>query len=150
MIIKIRSKGFTLLEIMIVVVIIGILASFIVPKLMHRPDQARVIKAKQDILTLENALELYKLDNGRYPTTQQSLEALVHKPTISPIPNNWSPDGYIKKLTKDPWGNPYHYRYPGKKGEFDIYSDGADGKEGGEGMDQEIGNWDINDETSTN
>ncbi len=143
-----KNRGFTLLEIMVVIVIIGILASFVVPKLVDRPNEARVIKAKQDILTLENALELYNLDNGRYPSTQQSLEALVRKPSLSPSPNNWKEGGYIKKLSEDPWGHPYQYLYPGKHGEFDIYSYGADGKSGGTDIDREIGNWDIDNANS--
>jgi len=142
------NKGFTLLEIMIVVVIIGILASFIVPRLVDRPDQARLIKVKHDLLTLESALELYKLDNARYPTNQQGLQALVKKPITSPVPANWKKGGYIKKLKKDPWGNNYQYRYPGKHSDFDIYSYGADGKPGGAEIERDVGNWNIENESS--
>lgn len=136
-----RSKGFTLIEIMVVIVIIGILASVLVPRLIERPEQARIIKAKQDILTLENALELYKLDNGHYPSNEQSLKALVKKPTTPPIPQNWKSEGYIKKLQNDPWGNPYQYSNPGKHGEIDIYTNGPTDKKGGEDANQVIGNW---------
>ena len=133
------QKGFTLVEILVVVVILGILAAIVVPKITSRPDQARVIKAKQDILSIENALELYKLDNGNYPTTNQGLITLSKRPTIAPIPENWQP--YLKQLPEDPWGRPYHYRIPGEKGDIDIFTYGADGQPGGKGIQAEIGNW---------
>lgn len=136
-----KNRGFSLIEIMVVVVILGILASIVVPKLMSRPDEARIVKAKQDVLALQNALELYKLDNGFYPSTEQSLKALVEKPSNNPQPTNWKP--YLKSLPKDPWGRPYVYLYPGAHGEFDVYSLGADGQEGGTGIDADIGNWDA-------
>ena len=135
-----QQKGFSLIEIMVVVVILGILASIVVPKLMSRPDEARVVKAKQDVLALQNAVELYKLDNGFYPTTDQGLNALVEKPQSSPMPNNWK--SYLKSLPKDPWGRDYMYLIPGAHGDFDVYSLGADGEEGGTGINADIGNWD--------
>lgn len=137
----IKNKGFTLIEIMVVITIIGILAAVIVPKVIGRSDQARVVKAKQDINSLEQALELYKLDNGFYPTQSQGLKALVAQPSSDPIPQNWKSDGYIKRLPTDPWNNSYQYVNPGKHGEYDIFSYGADGKEGGTGNNADIGNW---------
>jgi general secretion pathway protein G len=134
-----HQKGFSLIEIMVVVVIMGILASIVVPKLMSRPDEARAVKAKQDVLTLQNAIELYKLDNGIYPTTDQGLNALVEQPQSGPQATHWK--SYLKSLPKDPWGRDYIYLYPGSHGEFDIYSLGADGKEGGDNDSGEIGNW---------
>ncbi len=133
--------GFTLIEVMVVVVILGILAAAIVPKLMSRPDEARMVKAKQDIRTLEGALQLYRLDNFVYPSTDQGLEALVDKPTDDPIPSNWKDGGYIERLPKDPWGNDYRYLNPGEQGEIDIYSLGADGQVGGRGAGTDVGNW---------
>lgn len=133
--------GFTLLEIMVVVVILGILAALVVPKIISRPDEARVIAAKQDIASLQQALKLYRLDNHRYPTTEQGLQALVARPTTSPVPPNWKTGGYIERLPKDPWGNPYQYLNPGVHGEIDIFSTGADGVSGGEGNDADIGSW---------
>jgi general secretion pathway protein G len=138
-----RQGGFTLIEIMVVVVILGILAAVVVPRIMDRPDEARVTKAKQDIRVLESALALYKLDNFSYPSTQQGLDALVSKPSGDPEPKNYKTGGYIKSLPKDPWGNAYQYLSPGSKGEIDIFSLGRDGKPGGEGMDADIGNWDL-------
>ena len=126
---------------MVVVVIIGILASVVVPRIMDNPDKARVAKARNDIQALESALELYKLDNYVYPTTDQGLEALVTKPG-SPEPPNWKQGGYIKKLMSDPWGNDYLYLSPGQHGEIDIFSLGADGAPGGEGPAADIGSWD--------
>ncbi|HWU69658.1 MAG TPA: type II secretion system major pseudopilin GspG [Stenotrophobium sp.] len=137
------QRGFTLIEIMVVVVILGILAAVVVPRIMDRPDVARVVKAKQDIRVLESALNLYKLDNFNYPSTQQGLQALVTKPSGDPEPKNWKAGGYIKSLPKDPWGNPYEYLQPGTHGEFDIFSLGADGKPGGDGVNADIGNWDL-------
>lgn len=137
-----KQQGFTLIEIIVVVVIIGILATFIAPKFLGRTDDARITKAKADIGTLESALELYKLDNYAYPTTDQGLEALVDKPTSDPVPPNWK-DGYIAKMRKDPWQRDYLYLNPGEHGKIDVYTLGADGVEGGEGADADIGNWNI-------
>lgn len=134
-------KGFTLIEVMVVVVILGILAALIVPKVMSRPDEVRIIAAKQDIAALAQALKLYKLDNLVYPSTEQGLQALVIKPATLPLPTNWKPGGYVERLPKDPWGRDYLYLNPGRQGEFDIYSVGADGEPGGEGGNADIGNW---------
>jgi general secretion pathway protein G len=139
----IAVRGFTLIEIMVVVVIMGILAALIVPKLMGRTDDARIIAAKQDIATVMQALKLYKLDNQRYPTTEQGLQALIAKPATGPAADGWKAGGYIDKLPKDPWGNPYQYLSPGIKGEIDVFSLGADGQPGGTGNDADIGSWDL-------
>ncbi|MDH4285570.1 MAG: type II secretion system major pseudopilin GspG [Gallionellaceae bacterium] len=136
-----RSNGFTLIEVMVVIVILGILAALIIPKVMSRPDEARIIAAKQDIASIAQALKLYKLDNMRYPTTEQGLQALVKKPTLPPEPPNWKGNGYLERLPKDPWGNPYQYLQPGLHGDFDLMSLGADGAAGGEGNDADIGSW---------
>ena len=136
------QSGFTLIEIMVVVVIIGILASVVVPRIMDNPDKARTAKAKNDIQALGSALDIYRLDNYIYPTTDQGLEALVSEPTSAPQPPNWKRGGYIKKLLADPWGNEYLYLSPGEHGEVDIYSLGADGATGGEGPAADIGSWD--------
>ncbi|MGA7750705.1 MAG: type II secretion system major pseudopilin GspG [Gallionella sp.] len=138
-----RTRGFTLIEIMVVVVIMGILAALIVPKLMGRTDDARIIAAKQDIATMMQALKLYKLDNQHYPTTEQGLQALIVKPTSGPAADGWKTGGYLDKLPKDPWGNPYQYLSPGIKGEIDVFSFGADGQPGGTGNDADIGSWDL-------
>lgn len=138
-----RGLGFTLLEVMVVIVILGILAALVVPNIIGRPDDARVIAAKQDIATLMQALKLYRLDNQRYPTTDQGLQALVAKPANSPIPSNWKAGGYIERLPRDPWGNPYQYLYPGVRGELDLFSFGADGAPGGEGVDADLGSWSL-------
>ena len=137
---KVKSwqGGFTLLEVMVVVVILGILAALVVPKIISRPDEARVIAAKQDIASLMQALKLYRLDNQRYPTTEQGLQALTAQPTTAP---NWKAGGYVERLPRDPWGNPYQYLNPGVRGEIDIFSFGADGAPGGEGNDADIGSW---------
>jgi general secretion pathway protein G len=142
-ILKYRQSGFTLIEIMIVVVILGILAALIVPKVMGRPDEARIIAAKQDIAALGQALKLYRLDNIRYPATDQGLQALVVKPTSAPIPSNWKSGGYLDRLPKDPWGHDYQYLNPGTHGEIDVFSLGADGAPGGEGNDADIGSWNL-------
>jgi general secretion pathway protein G len=134
-----RQYGFTLIEVMIVIVILGILAALIVPKVMGRPDEARVVAAKQDIATIMQALKLYKLDNRRYPSADQGLDALVKKPTAAPVPDNWK--SYLERLPLDPWGSAYQYLNPGLNGEVDVMSYGADGKPGGEGFDADIGSW---------
>ena len=136
---KHAQRGFSLIEIMVVVVILGILAALVVPKIINRPDEARVVKAKQDVLAIQNALELYKLDNGFYPSTDQGLVALVEKPTSSPVPQDWK--SYLKTLPKDPWGREYLYLNPGQHGDIDVYTNGAHGESGGTGIDAEIGNW---------
>jgi len=136
-----KSRGFTLVEVMVVVVILGILAAFIVPKIAGRPDEAKIAKARHDAQTIETALDLYRLDTGVYPSTDQGLVALVVRPDGEPVPRNWRQGGYLKKLMPDPWGNPYQYLYPGEMGELDIFSYGADGEPGGEGINAEIGNW---------
>ena len=136
-----RCRGFTLIEVMVVIVILGILAALIVPKVMSRPDEARIVAAKQDIATIVQALKLYKLDNMRYPTTEQGLQALVKKPTLPPEPPNWKGNGYLERLPEDPWGHAYQYLQPGLHGEIDVMSLGADGAPGGEGNDADIGSW---------
>ncbi|VAW57238.1 General secretion pathway protein G [hydrothermal vent metagenome] len=136
-----KQQGFTLIEIIVVVVIIGILATFVAPKFMGKTDDARIVKAKNDIQAIESALDLYKLDNYAYPTTDQGLEALINIPSSDPAPTNWQKGGYVKKLQKDPWQRPYLYLNPGEHTEIDIYSYGADGIEGGEGNNADIGNW---------
>lgn len=139
---QISQRGFTLIEIMVVVVILGILGGLVMPKLMGRPDEARVIAAKQDIASVMQALKLYRLDNGRYPTTEQGLRALVALPVVEPLPGNWKSGGYLDKLPKDPWGKAYQYLNPGLRGEIDLWSFGADGQSGGVGTDADIGSWD--------
>lgn len=136
-----RQKGFTLIEIMVVVVILGILATLVVPKIMGRPDEARSVAARQDIASILQALNLYRLDNSRYPTTEQGLQALVTAPTLEPVPGNFKPGGYLAKLPKDPWGSPYQFLNPGLNGEVDVLSFGADKKAGGEGVNADIGSW---------
>ena len=136
-----RQRGFTLIEIMVVIAILGILTALIVPKIMSRPDEARRVAAKQDIGSIKQALDLYRLDNARYPTQDQGLQALISKPTTDPVPNNWKDGGYLDKLPTDPWGHPYQYLNPGVHGEIDVFSFGADGKAGGEGNDADIGSW---------
>ena len=140
---RVRQSGFTLIEIMIVVVILGILAALIVPKVMGRPDEARIIAAKQDIAALGQALKLYRLDNIHYPSTDQGLQALIVKPTSAPIPSNWKSGGYLDRLPKDPWGHEYQYLNPGAHSEIDVFSLGADGAPGGEGNDADIGSWNL-------
>lgn len=126
---------------MVVVVIIGILGALVVPKLLGRTGESRVVAAKTDIATLMQALKLYKLDNQRYPTTEQGLQALIAKPTSGPSANGWKEGGYVEKLPKDPWGNSYQYLSPGLHGEVDIFSFGADGQASGEGEDADVGSW---------
>ena len=134
-----RSRGFTLIELMVVVVIIGVLAALIVPGVLDRADDARITAARADVSQLMQALKLYKLDNQRYPSAEQGLEALVRKPTAGPIPPNWKP--YVEKLPNDPWGRAYQYINPGVKGEIDVFSFGADGQPGGDGKNADIGSW---------
>ncbi len=139
-----KAGGFTLLEIMVVIVILGILASVVVPNLLGNKEKADQQKAVTDIVALESALDMYKLDNSVYPTTDQGLEALVSKPS-NPTPRNYRDGGYIKRLPKDAWGNDYQYLNAGEHGVIDVFSLGADGQEGGEGINTDIGNWNIQD-----
>jgi general secretion pathway protein G len=133
------SRGFTLLELMVVIVIIGVLAALIAPKVLENVDKAKITAAQSNINDLMNALKMYKLDNGRYPTSDQGLQALVAKPTTGTMPGNWR--SYLDKLPNDPWQNPYQYANPGVHGDIDVFSFGADGKPGGEGNDADIGSW---------
>ncbi len=135
-----RNTGFTLIELMVVVLIIGVLAALIVPNVVGRADDAKVAAAKQDVASLMQALKLYRLDNGRFPSGEQGLAALTTKPTVEPIPPNWKTGGYIERLPKDPWGNTYHYANPGVHAEVDVMSYGSDGKPGGEGAGADVHN----------
>jgi len=136
-----RQSGFTLLEIMVVIFIIGLLVAIVAPNVLSNQDDAMQQKARADIATIEQALDMYRLDNYRYPTTEQGLSALTSPPTMEPLADNYRADGYVRRLPEDPWGNPYQYRSPGENGSIDIYSLGADAKLGGEGLDADIGNW---------
>ncbi|MFN5512582.1 MAG: type II secretion system major pseudopilin GspG [Burkholderiales bacterium] len=136
-----RAGGFTLIELMVVIMILGVLAALVVPRVMSRPDEARAIAARQDIAQVMQALKLYRLDNGRYPSTEQGLQALVTRPSSGPAADNWK--SYLDKLPKDPWGRPYQFLSPGVRGEIDVFSLGADGQSGGSGSDTDIGSWDL-------
>ncbi|MGB8338582.1 MAG: type II secretion system major pseudopilin GspG [Burkholderiales bacterium] len=136
-----QARGFTLIEVMVVVAILGILAAIVVPKIMGRPDDARIVAAKQDIGAIMQALKLYRLDNATYPSTEQGLQALIAKPGSQPIPLNWKSGGYLDKVPKDPWGHEYQMLSPGVHGEVDVFSYGADGQQGGEGNNADIGSW---------
>jgi general secretion pathway protein G len=136
-----RLRGFTLIEVLVVVAILGILAAIVVPRIMDRPDEAKRVAAGADVRAIVQMLKLYRLDNGNYPTTDQGLVALVQKPTTNPVPNNWKQGGYLDHLPKDPWGSDYQYLNPGTHGEIDVFSLGADRARGGEGNAADIGNW---------
>jgi general secretion pathway protein G len=138
-----RQGGFTLIEIMVVLVILGLLAAVVVPRIVGRTDEARRTTAKMEIQNIEQALHLFKLDNGFYPTTDQGLEALVEKPTIGQIPNNWREDGYLPKVPTDPWGYKYMYLSPGRHGPYDVVSNGGDGEPGGDGNAADVESWDL-------
>ena len=135
-------QGFTLIEVLVVVVILGILAALVVPRIMDRPDEAKRVAAKADVNAIVQALKLYRLDNGFYPSTEQGLNALVNRPATPPTPGNWKQGGYLERLPKDPWGSDYQYLAPGVRGEIDVFSLGADKARGGDGNAAEIGNWD--------
>jgi general secretion pathway protein G len=144
-VLKKRARGFTLIEVMVVVVIMAILAAIVVPRIMTRPDQAKKVKARTDIGAITNALDLYNLDNGQYPTQDQGIKALVSKPTMAPVPSNYAQGGYLKNLPIDPWGHPYHYANPSKHGAtVDVFTYGANNKSGGTGINAEIGSWNLN------
>jgi len=136
-----RNTGFTLIEVLVVVAILGILAAIVVPRIMDRPDEAKRVAAKADIGAIVQALKLYRLDNGFYPSTDQGLAALAQRPTTQPVPNNWKQGGYLERLPRDPWGGDYQYLNPGTHGEIDVFSLGADHASGGEGNGADIGNW---------
>ena len=142
---KSKNQGFTLIELMVVIIILGILAMWVAPKIMSRPGEARQVKARLDIQNLETALKLYKLDNTSYPSTEQGLQALVEMPETGTIPKKWKKGGYLEKgrVPKDPWGNDFIYLSPGLKGDIDIISYGADGVPGGEDENKDINNWEI-------
>lgn len=141
--VRMTQRGFTLIEIMVVVVILGILAALVAPKLIGRTDDARLVAAKQDIATIMQGLKLYRLDSQRYPTTEQGLQALITRPTTGPEAGGWKAGGYLDKLPMDPWGHPYLYLSPGIRGEVDVFSLGADGQAGGVGSDADIGSWEL-------
>ena len=139
------ERGLTLIELMVVIIILGVLATFIVPRFMDQPEKARVAKARVEIESLASAVKMFKLDNGFYPTTEQGLKALVEKPSVGRIPTHWREGGYLEKkeVPKDPWGNEYVYISPSPNGDFEIISYGADGREGGEGFDADISSQDV-------
>jgi general secretion pathway protein G len=136
-----RQHGFTLMEIMVVIFIIGLLIAVVAPSVLGNQDKAMKQKVMADLATLEQALDMYRLDNLRFPSNEQGLAALVKKPTQEPLPRSWRSDGYVRRLPEDPWGTPYQYRMPGEHGRVDVYSLGADGVPGGEGQDADLGNW---------
>ncbi|WDY57014.1 type II secretion system major pseudopilin GspG [Pseudomonas sp. PSKL.D1] len=136
-----RQRGFTLMEIMVVIFIIGLLIAVVAPSVLGNQDKAMKQKVMADLATLEQALDMYRLDNLRFPSNEQGLAALVKKPTQEPLPRGWRSDGYVRRLPEDPWGTPYQYRMPGEHGRVDVYSLGADGVPGGEGQDADLGNW---------
>lgn len=138
-----RQSGFTLMEIMVVIFIIGLLVAIVAPNVLGNQDQAMQQKVRADLATLEQALDMYRLDNLRFPTREQGLQALIVRPTSEPLPRAWREDGYIRRLPKDPWGQDYQYRIPGQHGRYDVYSLGADAADGGEGNDADIGNWNL-------
>lgn len=140
-----KHSGFTLIEIMVVMVILGLLVAIVAPNIMGRSDQAKVTVAETQLSNIANALDLYRLDNSHYPSTQQGLEALVSKPSGSPEPRNWNPDGYLKNVPEDPWGSEYQYVSPGTEGPYDLYSYGSDGQEGGDGDAADISVWKTRD-----
>lgn len=142
-VVKRRQRGFTLMEIMVVIFIIGLLIAVVAPSVLGSQDKAMRQKVLADLSTLEQALDMYRLDNLRFPSSEQGLQALTRKPTLEPLPRSWRADGYIRRLPDDPWGNAYRYRAPGQHGRVDIFSLGADGLEGGEGTDADIGSWDL-------
>lgn len=139
-----KSSGFTLIEIMVVMVILGLLVALVAPNIMGRGDDARVTTAKAQMNNISNALDMYRLDNSHYPSSEQGLKALVEEPSGFPEPRNWNPDGYMSSVPEDPWGNEYQYVSPGSEGPYDLYSLGADGRSGGEGNNADISVWDIN------
>ncbi|MBU6189883.1 MAG: type II secretion system major pseudopilin GspG [Betaproteobacteria bacterium] len=139
---RLRQRGFTLIELMVVIVILGILAAIAVPRIMSKPDEARVRAAQAEVAQILQALDLYRLDNQRYPSTEQGLSALAVRPSVEPVPQNWK--AYLKQAPNDPWGRPYQYLSPGVRGEIDVFSLGADGQPGGEGVNADIGNWSLN------
>ena len=136
------ERGFTLIEVMVVIVILGVLAAIAVPRIMSKPDEARAKAAQTEVAQILQALDLYRLDNYRYPSTEQGLAALVERPGTDPVPTNWKP--YLKQAPVDPWGRPYQFLNPGVRGEIDVFSLGADGRPGGEGVAADIGNWALN------
>ncbi len=140
---KLNEEGFTLIEIMVVIIILGLLVAIVAPKILGRTDDARITATKLQIRQLEEALHLYKLDNGVYPSTEQGLDALINKPTIGEIPSRWREGGYVPKIPNDPWTHPYVYISPGAHGDYDLSSYGADGEPGGEGKNADIESWNI-------
>ncbi|WP_417545644.1 type II secretion system major pseudopilin GspG [Marinobacter sp.] len=137
------SRGFTLIEIMVVMVILGLLVAIVAPNIMGRSDQAKVTVAETQLTNISKALDLYRLDNSHYPSTQQGLDALVSRPSGSPEPKNWNPDGYMKSVPLDPWGSEFQYVSPGREGPYDLYSKGSDGQDGGDGDASDISLWNV-------
>lgn len=139
---RVRQSGFSLIEIMVVVIIIGLLASIVAPQVLNRADEARVQKVKSDFKSIQTALKMYRIDNYAYPTSEQGLQALVERPTMAPQPRNWDESGYLEQLPRDPWGNPYLYLSPGESHDYNIYTLGADGVSGGEDQNADLSVWD--------